>query len=622
MPVLSVRLRRVCRLRSGGPRFPKNTAGHFGSVRCWPPEATPPNHVPERPLDSHWNNNKNRRKKKKYIPRELDVRVGKYSLQRIFKTMRNRQSLLVVLLLIAATLFTYGNSLQNGFVWDDHDIIVNNPVNRDINNIVSLFSSADSTVSGNQKNYYRPLNRLTYLLDYQMFGLHPAGYHAENVMLHLISAILLYFLALKLMGKAAPAFVAALIFAVHPINAEAVNFISARNSLLSALFVLLAAITYLHASANSRKTYYYLSGLFFLIGLLCKEPTFMLPLVLFLFELSDYRTFKTRIKEEIFSFLPFILSAAIYLVLRANALSSVLGDNRILDGFWERLLKNIYIIPKYVMVILFPLRLNALYSLPQNILAEALWLVPLWILIIAFVLILDKKKSVSRFGLLWLVVNFIPISNIVPIPSAPMAERYLYLPAIGLWLIAADQAYVLYGWFRFKKIMIAAGTAVLVCLAAITIARNGDWRDDVIFYTRMAKTNPDSALAHFSLGLAHWGLQEIPEAQAEWKRTTEIDPKYFNVLALLGQSYIRTNSFEEAEYYYARQIDEYPNDAVAVYNMARIEEKLNRLDQALRYYERFIALRPQVDTHILATANARIMHLKEQRLSGKRGKAD
>jgi tetratricopeptide (TPR) repeat protein len=526
-------------------------------------------------------------------------------------TFRSRPTILIVVVLTCAILLTYGNSLLNGFVWDDRDIIVNNAMNRDLSNFAVLFSSADSTISGNQQAYYRPLNRLTYMLDYQIFGLRPAGYHIENIIIHLITAILLYLMALKLIGKPVPAFIAALIFAVHPVNAEAVNFISTRNSLLSAFFVLLTAITYLHAEAVNKRSYYYLSGLFFFMGLLCKEPVLMLPIVLLLYGMTDYRAFKMKIREKLFSLLPFVLATLIYLFLRTNALSSAIGVNRIVDGLWERLLQNIYIIPKYVTIILFPIRLNAYYSLPQNYLIEAAWLIPVWIAIIAVFLLLDKKKNVVRFGLLWLAVNFIPISNIVPIPSAPMAERYLYLPAIGLWLIAADQAYALYERSAFKKTLLASGAVIMMCLAVITVNRNGVWRDNITLYTHMVKMNPDSAMAHFSLGLANWERNEIPQAQAEWKRTAEIDPRYFNVLAFLGQSYVRINSFEEAEYYYTREIEEYPDDATSIYNLALLKEKLNKPHEALRYYEQFIKVQPQPDMTLLATVNTRIALLKK-----------
>jgi tetratricopeptide (TPR) repeat protein len=542
--------------------------------------------------------------------REMFVSVLRTFQQVAVHTFWNKPTAMVIILLTGATLLTYGNSLLNGFVWDDHDIVVNNPLNRDHARIAEVFSSADSTISGNQDAYYRPLNRLTYMLEYQIFGLRPAGYHAGNIIIHLMTAILLYALALKLMGRAVPAFIAALLFVVHPVNAESVNFISARNGLLAAFFVLLTAISYLHAEAVHRKSYYYLSGLLFFLGLLCKEPALMLPIVLFLFGMTGVRTFSTGIKEKLLSYLPFALGAGVYAVLRTNALSSVIGGNRIADGLGERLLQNIYIIPKYVTIILFPLQLNALYSVPDDILAEAAWLVPIWLVLLAFILMLDRKKAVVRFGLLWVAINFIPISNIVPIPSAPMAERYLYLPAIGLWLIVADQVCVLYERSAFKRALIAIGASIMICLSVITLQRNGDWRDNIAFYTHMGKRNPDSALAHFSLGLAHWERDEIPQAQSEWKRTAEIDPRYFNVLAFLGQSYVRINSFEQAEYYYTKQIEVYPDDATAVYNLALIKEKLNKPGEALRYYERFITLRPQADADILATVNARMARLK------------
>jgi len=517
----------------------------------------------------------------------------------------------MILFLTLATLVAYGNSLQNGFVWDDHDIIVNNAVNRDIANFFSLFSSADSTVAGNQKTYYRPLNRLTYMLDYQLFGLHPAGYHFVNILIHLMTVILLYFVARELFTKSVPAFIAALIFAVHPVNTEAVNFISARNSSLAAFFVLLTLMTYLHAQAENNKSSSYLSGLFFLMGLLCKEQAIMLPFVLLIFEMVKGRKDGTSIKAKLLPLLPFALATAIYLVLRIHALSTVVGGYRITDGLWGRILQNIYVIPKYAMIILFPLRLNAFYSLPHDYLAKAAWLVLLWIVIIATFLVIDKERAATKFGLLWLAINFVPISNIVPIPSAPIAERYLYLPAIGLWLIAADQAYRLYGRFAFKRTLIASGAAIIICLAVITVNRNGDWRDDITFYSRMAETNPDSALAHFSLGLAYRERDDLQQAQAEWKRTAEIDPRYFNVFAYLGDSYIQINSLEQAEYYYKKEIEVNPDDAVTIYNMAVLKEKLHKPHEALLYYERFIKMQPHADENILAKVNARITFLKK-----------
>ncbi len=533
--------------------------------------------------------------------------------QKAVDTYRKKPEIWLVALLTCATILAYGNSLFNSFVWDDHDIIINNAENRDLSNFSTLFLSPDSTVSGNQKSYYRPLNRLTYMLDYQVFGLHPAGYHLENIIIHLMTVILLFFVAYRLFAGYVPAFIAALIFAVHPVNAEAVNFISARNNLLAAFFVLLTALVYLHAETTNRKTYYYLSGLFFFMGLLCKEPAIMLPVVLLAFGMTENRLFKAGIKKKMFSMLPFALSIAIYLVLRTIALSSVIGVNQNTQGLWERVLQNIYIIPKYAMVVLLPVQLNAYYSLPQNYLAGAVWLFPVWLAIIAAFFFLSKKNIATKFGLLWLAINFIPISNIIPIPSAPMAERYLYLPAIGLWLVVADQAYGLYARSSFKKTLIAAGAAVAICLAVIAVNRNTDWRDDLSFYTSMAEANPDSALAHYSLGLAYQERNDIPTAQSEWKRTAQIDPGYFNVLGHLAESYVMIGSLEEAEYYYTQELAVHPNNATAVYDLAVLNEKLNRSREALMYYERFLTMQPYAYADLIPKVNAKIALLKKER---------
>jgi tetratricopeptide (TPR) repeat protein len=508
-------------------------------------------------------------------------------LQKLTILFQTKHKVLFIGFLTLATFFTYGNSVFNDFVWDDHDIIVNNITNRDMSNIATLFLSADSTVSGNQKTYYRPLNRLSYMLDYQLFGLHPAAYHLENIAIHLFAVILIYLLAQKLLGNTTAAFMAALIFAVHPVNAEAVNFISARNTLLSTLFVLLAVIMYIDADAADaaikKNLYYSVSGLFFFMSLLCKEPAIMLLIVLFFYEMSNFHRVKTRIREKIFD----------------------------MHGLWKRLAQNMYIVPQYASVILYPIKLKAFYSLPKNHLSEGIWLFFFWIVVFAGLILFIKKTALTKFGLLWLAINVIPISNIVPIPSAPMAERYLYLPAIGLWLIAADQFHGLYEQSKFKKALIATGLTVVCCFVVVTINRNVDWHDSVSFFSNMVETNPDSAMAHYNLGLAYAEKQDIVQAQSEWKKTAGINPRFFNVYSLLGESYLMCNLYEQAEYYYTMEVKVNPDDAKAAYNLAVLKEKLNKPKEALMYYELFLKIQPQAYANLIPKVIADVDRLKK-----------
>ena len=150
---------------------------------------------------------------------------------------RSLRASLVFLALL--TVAVYGNSLVNGFVWDDEFIIVNDPAVRDPSGAATLMFSPDVV-----KPYYRPLNRASYLLDYRLFGMRPAGFHAVNVLIHLLNVLLLYLLGLRIFRSAAPAVLAAALFAVHPVNAEAVNFLSARNTLLCLFFVLSSILVF------------------------------------------------------------------------------------------------------------------------------------------------------------------------------------------------------------------------------------------------------------------------------------------------------------------------------------------------------------------------------------------
>jgi tetratricopeptide (TPR) repeat protein len=126
----------------------------------------------------------------------------------------------------------------------------------------------------------------------------------------------------------------------------------------------------------------------------------------------------------------------------------------------------------------------------------------------------------------------------------------------------------------------------------------------------MAKTDPGSELAHYSLGLAFMERGEIARAQVEWKRTIEINPNYFNVLGLLGQSYLMQNSLREAEYYYTAAINADPHNVEAIYNLALIKEKLGNLDEALFYYERFLENPPPQFARFAAVAREKVQSLK------------
>ncbi len=222
--------------------------------------------------------------------------------------------------ILGLSVLSYANTAANGFVWDDNDIIVNNPQNRDLSAIPSLFASVDRTQTGHHAEYYRPLTRLTYVVDHQLFGGDAPGYHIENAFLHALAALALYLFVRAAFLDPRAAFAAAVVFAVHPVNSEAVDFLSTRNTVLAALFVFLSLFAYVRARESRRVLFLWLSWASFLAGLLCKETAVMLlatlPVLEWLSPVSRSR--RSRL-------VPFLVVFAGYLALRWNALSGLVG---------------------------------------------------------------------------------------------------------------------------------------------------------------------------------------------------------------------------------------------------------------------------------------------------------
>src|SRR5512137_2457771 len=188
----------------------------------------------------------------------------------------HRELWIPLLILTFVTLAVYSVTFFNGFVMDDEVIIVNNPQTLSLTNVPGVLLAPDLI-----KPYYRPLNRATYLFDFQVAGMNPAWYHGINIFIHLGNVILLYLVAMRFLRNNYGALAAALLFAVHPVNSEAVNFISARNTLLALFFSLASLLAWLN-SREKRAAIPLGSAFLFLCGLLCKETAFMMIAVFFL----------------------------------------------------------------------------------------------------------------------------------------------------------------------------------------------------------------------------------------------------------------------------------------------------------------------------------------------------
>jgi tetratricopeptide (TPR) repeat protein len=409
-----------------------------------------------------------------------------------------------------------------------------------------------------------------------------------------LNAVLLFLIGCRLLSDSGAALIAALLFAVHPVNAEAVNFISTRNTLLALFFCLASLLAYLKDKEKGKR-WPILSALLFFCALLSKETGLMLIAVIAFctqFPLTGKSGGKWR--DRLLSLLPYVLATGVYLVMRTYSLQGVVGTGIPKEGLFSRLAMNYHIVPQYLGLLLFPADLTLFHSVPKGGLFTPPWHFPVWLALVAAVwLIVRWRNRVALFGLAWFVINYLPISNIVPIPSDPITERFLYMPAIGLFLVVGALLERLLAIEKAKKAVWVTSVLIVIVFSALTVRRNLEWKDDYTLFSSGVRTNPASAEAHYHLGTALRDRGELEAANREWETSLKLDPYNSDALIQLGTYSAMRGDLHGAEQYYHAALQSPPGKvdpgkAMAHYNLGKIYEKQRKPAQALLQYELFL----------------------------------
>lgn len=405
----------------------------------------------------------------------------------------SRKGFIYRLLFVTVLLWaTYANTLNHGFVWDDFDIIVDNPQLEKLGNIPSLFLSEDR-IEGST-GYYRPLTYVSFALDRAIWGLNPVGFNITNLLLHILVALLFYQVIAKFFKNENLALAAALIFSLHPVAGETVNFHSGgRNTLLCAGFVLLSLLFY---EKNRRIA----AAICFAGAIFSKEFGLLLPAVLFVFD-----RFVKNEKPRLTSYLPFLFPLGIYFILRSYAVekANVFSSLNFSEGLWY----TPYLVMKYLLLMIYPFNLSVLYDINTNMIYVGLSL--LGIIMLLFTGYYCRKQAEVVFSITWYLLFLLPVINIILFDAASMmADRYAYFSLMGFALALA---------FVINKIQRKAAIALVLIIcctyALVDIRRNNYWKDDHAFYSQMIKDSPDMALGYNDLGVYYFRKGDLANAE-------------------------------------------------------------------------------------------------------------
>lgn len=526
-------------------------------------------------------------------------------------TTSTRRDSLYGLLVATIAFITYANSLGNGFVGDDHSVILNNPVLR--GTILSLFTSADSTSPTELLPFYRPVTYLTFLLEGKLHGFNPLYVRLFNVLLHSANALLVYRLARTLFNQQYAAMTVGLLFALHPLHTEGVNFNSGgRNTMLACFFVLLTYLCHRNAVRLNSLPRACAGGLLFLTGLFSKELTLALAPFILVLEMPTLRSQETGVrKQSVLRLFPYLVATVLYLLMRWLTLSRLGIQTSIvpgsgtqtlqtiytIPGLFERLGNNIYIIPQYLKSVLWPLALSPRYIVPPTFTSMAGSLLAAWLTItaIAVWLITKGRSKITLFGIGWLVVFWLPVSGILYFSNNQLADRFLYVPAIGLWLIIVDQITRLMPLDNrtVRNTLTVIGGAILLILATLTVNRNRDWKSDFTLYGKLVAQYPNNPIGHANLGSAYIDRRaegDLPLAQREFETALSLDPTQRTIHTPLGYIALTSGDFPKALHHYNEALTVTPADRDARINRGIVLEKLGRPQEAAADYRFFLSL--------------------------------
>jgi len=519
--------------------------------------------------------------------------------------MSTRPAGLMIGAILLAVAVTFVNTVGNGLVWDDVGLILQNPDNTRPIDVRRVFSTPHAIWPEDKLPYYRPLNQLIYLCEYRLWGERPAPYHAASLGLHLVNVALVFLLGVRLWGGAgwAPAALASW-FGLHPVVAETVNFVSALNDLLATGFFLAALLAYLRSVESFHRGWLSLSAMLFLGGVLSKETALMLlPLLLVAGAgtLPGAPVFSRRVVW----LLPHVAVAATFLAVRAAVLGDPVGAPVLTGDLAGRVAAVHYVIAHYTLTMLWPFALNAIYSWPVWAAQGTTWS---WLVFLATSLLLAaawRAGGVLRLGVLWVLLNLIPVSGVVPIPSAPVADRYAYLPSVGAWVLIVGGL----STRLTRPRSLAVSLPVLVGLAVLSAHRNAVWHDEVSLFSSVVAADPDSVQGHYNLGNALRDAGRLDEAAGHWRDAVRLNPTHAHALNQLGNVLFIRRQWPEAIEYYRRSLAVDAGNWAAHYNLARLLELAGKNEEALRHYRRFLVLRPESEAHLDAAVAARIQAL-------------
>jgi tetratricopeptide (TPR) repeat protein len=451
--------------------------------------------------------------------------------------------------------------------------------------------------------FWHPLTSLSHILDYQLFGLNPAGHHLTNLLFHLVNVVLFFWVLHRLTGALWPSALVAALFSLHPLNVESVAWVAERKNVLSTLFWLLTLLAYVgYVKQPDWKRYSGMMGIF-VLGLMAKPMLVTLPCVLLLLDYwplgrlgKDAKEFWERLPKLATEKLPLLVPVAVASVLAIQAQSQA-GALSSWEGLplGTRVVNAILAYGLYLKKMVWPTDLAVFYPHPGSSLGA--WPVALAALLLVGLSLgvwwQGRRSPYLVVGWLWYLGTLFPVSGVIQVGEHAMADRYAYVPLMGLFIILAWGTAELSQTLHFPKAgLLGAGLCLLLTLALLTRVQLGYWQSTRALFEHALAVTSNNHVAHNAVGIELMEEEQLGKAVEHLTQALAISPVYADAHNNLGLALSRQGRSEEGIRHYQQALQLRPDSHAAHNNLGLVILGSGQVDEAMKHFSQALLLNP------------------------------
>lgn len=518
--------------------------------------------------------------------------------------VKNWKELAAVFCLLLATVMVYSPIRGQEFVNIDDDLYVTE--NRMVQKGITEEGVAWAFTAFYSFNWH-PLTWLSHMLDCELYGLNAGMHKATNLILHLLNALLLFLVLKKMTRTTWQSLFVMAIFALHPLHVESVAWVSERKEALAAFFFFLALFAYARHVEKPELKRYLPVMLFFAMGLLSKPMIVTLPFILLLLDFWPLNRFRPPLLSNLFLIYE---KAPLFLMTLVSSVITFMAQHQggavlsmAVVPLELRISNAIVSYAAYILKMIVPLNLTVFYPYPETIpLWKSLGAALLLSGITLLALMKAKKYPYAVTGWLWYLGSLVPVIGILQVGSQAMADRYTYIPLIGLFILTAFLIPELLKKWRYQREAMGLVSVILLfSLGGCTWFQVKSWESSTTLFNHAIQSTERNAFAHVNLGVAYQNTERFDEAMLHYLKALEINPQAQKAHLYLGAIFSWRGDLDKAFFHLSEAARLHPEDAVAHADLGNLLTQKGEYRKALPHYQRALALSPgNANIHISA----------------------